>query len=240
MGAGASQRRLFRSEWLLAAVACLQLMGCQSLRHVESREVHWFRDSAEQQADYLQTYAAAEAAVRKLSAGLPSGSWGVILDVDETVLDNSDYQKERDLAGQTWDARSWTAWVHSQRARVLPGAAHFVKVVREELHGQVVLVTNRLEAVCEDTRANLSHEDVHFDRILCDDLGDQDKNARFRRVLDGTAGGPRPLNVLVWIGDNIRDFPLLTQHSPDLSAFGQRYFMLPNPMYGSWEGNAQR
>jgi predicted secreted acid phosphatase len=49
-----------------------------------------------------------------------------------------------------------------------------------------------------------------------------------------------PLAVVMWVGDNIQDFPALTQavldHGPSaLDAFGRTYIMLPNPMYGSWE-----
>ncbi|MFI5257962.1 MAG: HAD family acid phosphatase [Gemmatimonadales bacterium] len=52
-----------------------------------------------------------------------------------------------------------------------------------------------------------------------------------------------PLRVLMWVGDNIQDFPALTQaamRSAPASAFdefGERFVVLPNPMYGSWEGN---
>jgi hypothetical protein len=55
--------------------------------------VHWYRDSAEQKAVYIETYRAAAVAARNLSQGLVPLSWGVILDIDETVLDNSDYEK---------------------------------------------------------------------------------------------------------------------------------------------------
>jgi predicted secreted acid phosphatase len=53
--------------------------------------------------------------------------------------------------------------------------------------------------------------------------------------MEGTPGNP-PLKVLIWVGDNIQDFPNLTQASPgNPGDFGVRYFVLPNPMYGSWQ-----
>jgi len=77
--------------------------------------------------------------------------------------------------------------------------------------------------------------------ILCDQTGDQDKNPRFDAVLAGTTGSLPPVNVLAWLGDNIRDFPKLTQQSPgNENDFGNRFFVLPNPMYGSWVNNPQR
>jgi len=58
-------------------------------------------------------------------------------------------------------------------------------------------------------------------------------------------GGALPslgsLNVIAYVGDNIQDFPGLSQANPgDSSHFGQDFFVLPNPMYGSWVGNIYR
>jgi predicted secreted acid phosphatase len=101
---------------------------------------------------------------------------------------------------------------------------------------RVVLVTNRKQDQCSATEENLHNVGIRYQRILCDRLGDSDKNARFRAVIAGERGVAPPLNVLIWIGDNIQDFPSLTQKDPgDLSTFGTQYFALPNPMYGSWQ-----
>ena len=55
-------------------------------------------------------------------------------------------------------------------------------------------------------------------------------------VIHGESGVVPAINVLIWVGDNIQDFPMLTQANPgDLSSFGTHYFALPNPMYGSWQ-----
>jgi len=197
--------------------------------------IFWFRDSAERKAIYVETYRAATATARAGSAGLAPRSWGVILDIDETVLDNSEYSYRH---GPGWDADSWDAWTRERAARRLPGAREFIDTVLDELHGQVVLITNRAQKECPDTEINLRTEGIRYDRILCDSVGDQDKNARFRLVQQGTAGGSGPLNVLLWVGDNIKDFPQLSQKNPgDAAEFGVRYFVLPNPMYGSWQGN---
>src|SRR5262245_36243227 len=66
--------------------------------------LHWYRDSAEQRAIYVETYSAAAAAARALSNGAAPRSWGVILDVDETVLDNSEYQKRAALSGRGFES----------------------------------------------------------------------------------------------------------------------------------------
>lgn len=69
--------------------------------------------------------------------------------------------------------------------------------------------------------------------------GASDKNPRFAAVARGDATpGSGPLEVLAFLGDNILDFPGLSQSARDESAlvdFGERYFLVPNPMYGSWQ-----
>jgi 5'-nucleotidase (lipoprotein e(P4) family) len=203
---------------------------------VFSDGLHWFRDSAEQQAIYLETYREAAQAARSLSFGLESRSWGVILDVDETVLDNSEYMKRLALNGQQFDPHTWDAWVHERNATALPGAKAFLDSILDQLHGQIVLVTNRTQAQCDATEDNLRRVNLRYSRILCDRDGKGDKNSRFRFVANGEPGAAAPLNVLIWIGDNIRDFPDLDQKFPgDFGKFGTRYFALPNPMYGSWQ-----
>ena len=114
-----------------------------------------------------------------------------------------------------------------------------------ELGGRVVIVTNREQAQCDVTRANLQRVGIAADAVLCKtDPSNSFKDARFEAVAAGTAPSTLPaLRVVMWVGDNIQDFPRLRQ---DLRAqsdsafadFGDRFFLLPNPMYGSWERNA--
>jgi len=159
----------------------------------------------------------------------------VVLDIDETILDNSEYNKERSLAGRIYSAESWDEWVARMQAVQVPGVKDFIDAVRDEMHGQVILITNRTADQCPTTEENLRRQAIRYDRILCDTVGDGDKNGRFRSVIAGSAGVP-PLNVLIWVGDNIQDFPGLSQGAPgDPGNFGLHYFVLPNPMYGSWQ-----
>jgi len=209
-----------------------------------ARDVHWVRDSAEYRAAATQTYRWAAQQVERSAEGKPARGWAVILDADETVLDNSQYQKER--GGQPYSSASWAEWVRRRAAGAVPGAPAFVARVRS-LGGRVVIVTNRTESLCEDTRENLRALSLAVDLVLCrPDAGSSDKNARFQGVARGTASAELPpLEVLAFVGDNIQDFPGLGQDlrkAPEeaLADFGRRYFVLPNPMYGSWEQNPPR
>jgi predicted secreted acid phosphatase len=143
--------------------------------------------------------------------------------------------------GLGYTSESWHAWVARREATPLPGAAAFLARVRE-LGGRVAIVTNRLESECADTEAVFRTHRLVYDVMLCrPDGGPSDKNPRFAAVgaAMGKAGGS-PLDVLAFVGDNILDFPNLSQAAAKqaetvFDPFGVQYFMLPNPMYGSWQ-----
>jgi 5'-nucleotidase (lipoprotein e(P4) family) len=197
--------------------------------------IDWYRRSAEMKAVYLEVYRSAGAVAQEASKHRALGKWGVVLDIDETLLDNSEYQKELAQKGQGYSHATFLAWLKTQKATVLPGAAEFVHSVNYVWHGKVVLVTNQTPEECEQTRQRLTALDIRYDWMLCDGAGTGDKNERFREVQNGDSGQHAPLDVVLWVGDSITDFPKLSQSSPgDLAQFGSRYFALPNPMYGSW------
>jgi len=208
-----------------------------------SLAIRWARDSAEHRAIFLQVYRAATAHVEQEAARRPPGSWAVVLDADETVIDNSLYQLERDRAGLPFDAPSWHAWTRRREALPQPGARAFLVRVRE-LGGRIAIVTNRTVSECPDTEAVFRAHELVFDVMLCKpDAGPSDKNPRFEAVARGTTpAGLPPLEIVAYLGDNIYDFPGLSQEirkqeDAAFAAFGARYFALPNPMYGSWERN---
>lgn len=207
--------------------------------------VHWTRDAAEHDALALQTYRWAGMRLRDIFAGRAAGTWGVILDADETILDNSEYLKERLASAGAFSAESWAAWVRRREADAVPGAKEFVALVHQ-LGGHVAIVTNRDDALCPETRDNIGSLGMVADVVLCRPPSTSDKNPRFASVRDGTATPDLPpIDVVMWVGDNIQDFPSLSQDvrgngDAAYAAFGVRFVVLPNPMYGSWESNPWR
>lgn len=201
--------------------------------------IRWVRDAAEYRAALLQTYRQALQRVEGAAAARRPGSWAVVLDADETVISNLTYQVERARQGLSFTPDSWHAWVMREEATPLPGAAAFLTRVRE-LGGRIAIVTNRRAAECDATVAVFRKHTLPHDVVLCrPDEGPSDKNPRFAAVARGDAiPGQGPLEVIAFVGDNILDFPGLSQAARDeaaLAAFGNRYFLVPNPMYGSWQ-----
>lgn len=204
----------------------------------EPNALHWFRNSVEYRAVALEVYRLATEQVTRQAAGLPRGSWAVVMDADETVLDNSEYQRRIAVRGAPFSQDTWYAWTREQAASAVPGAVEFIRAV-QQLGGRMAIVTNRDQVVCPETEANLKKVGVAADVVLCRaDPAYSDKNPRFRAIAAGTTpAGLPPLRVIAWVGDNILDFPDLDQQTgrTALELFGTRYFMLPNPIYGSWE-----
>ncbi|MCG6954841.1 MAG: 5'-nucleotidase, lipoprotein e(P4) family [Gemmatimonadetes bacterium] len=201
----------------------------------------WVRRSAEYRALSRQAYTLAAAHLRDTVPTLGDATWGVILDADETVLDNSEYERRRALLDSAYTEASWAEWVNEAAAPAVPGAVTFTRTVHA-LGGRVVIVTNRADVLCGPTRANLDRLGVDPDLVLCQRPGEGDKNPRFRRVQEGTASPDLPaLTVVEWLGDNIQDFPGLTQamrgDAAAYAPFGHAFFVIPNPMYGSWQRN---
>jgi 5'-nucleotidase (lipoprotein e(P4) family) len=203
--------------------------------------IRWVRDAAEYRALVLQTYRLATVHVETETKGRAAGTWAVVLDADETIISNVTYQQERARQGLPYSTESWAAWVKRREATPIPGAAAFLTRVRA-LGGRIAVVTNRLQSECDDTAAVFARHQLIYDAMLCrPNGGPSDKNPRFRAVAAGqTPAGASPLEVVAFVGDNIQDFPGLGQAVKEqgeagLAAFGSRFFVLPNPMYGSWQ-----
>jgi 5'-nucleotidase (lipoprotein e(P4) family) len=206
--------------------------------------LHWFRNSAEYRALALQSYRIAGSELAKAAAARKAGDrpWAVILDADETVLDNSGYEKELLDQGVKHTPAHWSDWVGRKQEPLVPGALAFVQGVRS-LGGRIAIVSNRTTAECPDTAATFVERGVPYDVLLCKSTDQKDKLSRFDEVASGAAfKDKQAVDVLMWVGDNILDFPGLSQAArkePEgaFEAFGARFVILPNPVYGSWESN---
>lgn len=215
--------------------------------------LHWSRTAAEHRAIFEQTFRLAAERLEELADGREPGTWAVSVDADETLIDNSQYDLDTARRGEEFNQESWHEWVLQKAAPALPGAAGFTMRV-QELGGIVAVVTNRRAHQCAPTAENLRRVGIAFDIALCRaEVGE--KEPRWNALQEGTAASwpgvqlgsetsPGAVEVLMWVGDNIGDFPDLDQSARKregrLTEFGDRYFALPNPMYGSWEDNPKK
>jgi 5'-nucleotidase (lipoprotein e(P4) family) len=226
------------------------------MAHENLNAVIWMQTALEYEASALQAYRLAQL---QLDAALADPSWtaaieqtgdasklppAVILDVDETVLDNSYYQARMVRDNTAYAAATWDPWVQEARATAIPGAREFTEyAVRKGV--TVFYVTNRAANLEEATRKNLAAEQFPLagglDTIL----------ARGERPeWSASAKGPRRAHVareyriLLLVGDDLGDFVVEAVGTPQERRahtqpyenwWGRRWIMLPNPTYGSWE-----
>jgi 5'-nucleotidase (lipoprotein e(P4) family) len=202
-------------------------------------EIKWVRDSREFPTLVRQTYRLAGERVLAAAARLPAGSrWAVILDVDETTLDNSVYQLERVAYGARSDSAAWNAWVRRRQAVPVPGVVEFLNAVRAA-GGRVAFIGNREDALAGPTRENLAMHGLYRDGDrLCLRAPDGPASKRGRRSEVRAGTGPcawpnEPLTVLAYVGDTLGDFP---EADEEPGEFGERFFIIPNPLYGTWDG----
>ncbi|KGM53411.1 acid phosphatase [Lysobacter arseniciresistens ZS79] len=223
--------------------------------------VLWMQASSEYRAAAAQTWRAAAA---RLDAALADPGWdalvpaergnpatglppAVIVDVDETVLDNSPYQARLVADGVEYASASWAAWVDERRATPVPGVLEFARAAQAR-GVTIVYISNRTEAMQDATIANLraaglpvAGEAVFLGKGTvvegCTSADSGDKACR-RRL----AG--RDYRVLMQFGDQLGDFMAVEPNTPAARAalmathggwFGERWWMLPNPSYGDWQ-----
>lgn len=214
--------------------------------------VLWVQRSAEYRAGALQAY---RQATTNLARALADPDWtaaleqaeidpqlppAVIVDVDETVLDNSCYQARLIRDGDSYGPATWDPWVEEACAPPVPGALEFcLEAARQG--ATVFYVTNRRAHLRAATRRNLALWGFPLRADLETVLprtDERDKSGRRAQV----AATHR---VLLQVGDNAADFSALFDsveaRARDAAVttyqawWGERWILLPNPMYGAWE-----
>jgi 5'-nucleotidase (lipoprotein e(P4) family) len=164
----------------------------------------------------------------------------VIVDVDETVLDNSPYQAKLVKERRPFEGKTWTEWCDRAEATALPGAVEFLRYANSR-GVRVFYITNRRVAEKDGTARNLR-------KLGFPDVTDETLLIR----TDGSAKEPRRQSVaakyriVLLMGDNLNDFAEIFEKSKTIDSrlvaaeqnknqWGSRFIVLPNPMYGAWE-----
>ncbi|MCI0695423.1 hypothetical protein L0337_25865 [candidate division KSB1 bacterium] len=218
----------------------------------------YMQTAAEYRACCLQIYECAE---RRLEVILQAGQLAfpkpaVVMDLDETVLDNSTfqtflYQNNLEYTDALWEVFEKD---YPDEVALVPGAKDFI--AKAESHGvTVVYLSNRSETNRQSTIQALERLEINTgniaERLLLKKKGESsDKSARREEIA-------RRYNILLYIGDNLRDFSesfavaklrstSAEAHLTEIerryaradsaaSHWGMDWFILPNPVYGEWE-----
>lgn len=212
----------------------------------------YVQSSAEYRAAAMQTFAAARRALDEALADPsrvgaieemnedPAQPPAIIVDADETVLDNTPFEARVILKGMSYDEAMWKQWTSEGAAGAIPGAGEFLAYAKSR-GVTVFYVTNRDEDERPGTMSNLRKLgyplEENVQTLLLRENKVSDKSARRKSVADR-------YRVLLLAGDDLNDFANMRrapwQERDELITrmkdwWGTRWFMLPNPMYGSWE-----
>lgn len=207
----------------------------------------WYHKSAEKNALYHEIFQLSKPALlnaKKLDVK-PGTECGVVFDIDETLLDDSSYGYNNVKNNKVFDDRSWNQFLNDKVSTALPGAKDITAYVHS-LGCKVNLVSNRDIRSLKVTDEVLRRQGIYYDQILLAKPSYHgDKNSRFEAIKKGVS--PSHLKykqtIIAFYGDNIQDFPQSYQsqyadgsiYGSLYKNFGIYYFVLPNPMYGSWE-----
>jgi 5'-nucleotidase (lipoprotein e(P4) family) len=238
---------------------CALSVELSNITYPLSNSVKWQTTSKEY--GYLTSVTYQRATDVLNSKTLPTTPWVVVMDVDETVLDNSQYQVNVEKNGAGYSPKTWSEWVASEQATLVLGVKTFIQTVFKQ-GGKLALITNRNRAQDNHTWENLQALGIPVStdntcimgRISADKAAIDgetiinDKDLRRQQIESGTAScyalnSSRKslfpaLKIIMQVGDNIEDFSGITQEEADIKMLlpraNEELILLPNPMYGSW------
>lgn len=250
-----------RRMWLgltLAALVCFHATFAQTaatapddckvpLNEYQAGAILWTQTSGEARALAYQAFTLARMMLDqdlrlKRRGGLRRA---VVVDVDETVLDNSRYQATLLKSRQPYDSNTWTDWVKLEQAEAIPGAVDFLRYAASR-GVRVFYVTNRKVVEKDATAANLrklGFPDVSDETLLVrTDPKSSSKEPRRNEI-------GRRYRIVLLMGDNLNDFDKVFEDGKTVEGrlaaveqskgrFGTRFIVLPNVMYGDWENAA--
>lgn len=215
----------------------------------------WMQRSVEYKANSLAVYALGKI---QLDKALADRNWtaateqtgnyqdlppAVVLDLDETAMDNSAYQAGLVTTNGEFSPKTWDAWVKAEKATAVPGAVEFTQYA-ESKGVKVFYVTNRNADQEEPTRHNAQALGFPMG-------GNVDTFLMSKEKPDwGSAKGTRrayiakDYRIVLLFGDNFGDFSdayngseadRLKAFETVKEHFGRDWLMLANPGYGSFE-----
>lgn len=238
-----------RPKFGILVVFALMMLGMAGSPHSNpavSRNEHmvlsvlWFQTAAEMRALSYQSFNLAKMRIeRDIAINKTAKKRAVVIDIDETVLDNSPHMAKLIKESQNFPY-AWADWVNAAHADPLPGALEFLEYAVSKGY-DVFYVSNRsAKTEKEGTIRNLKAkgfpqaEEAHV--LLLTETSSKEPR---RNAIEQTH------EIVLLMGDNLNDLAKVFEKRSTAdrfaevdrvkSEFGQRFIVFPNPMYGEWE-----
>lgn len=163
----------------------------------------------------------------------------VVVDIDETMLDNSPAQAAGIMTNTSFNQKDWARWTEMRKAKAIPGAVDFANYA-ESAGVKVVYVSNRDEsekAATIDNLKSVGFPDISAENVLLRTT-ESTKEPRRTKIAETH-------RIVILIGDNLNDHAnyfekksvadRFAETDRVRELFGTRFIVLPNAMYGEWE-----
>jgi 5'-nucleotidase (lipoprotein e(P4) family) len=164
----------------------------------------------------------------------------VVLDIDETILDNSPYAAWMAKTGNPWANETWEAWCNEAVAGAVPGSLDFTLFLQKN-NIEIFYISNRPASTKSNTVLNMKNIGFPF--------SDDEHTALMETTSDKT---PRIENIkkqgrkiILYAGDNLDDFDSSIRRlnneervkwtDGQIENFGAYWIVLPNAVYGTFE-----
>jgi len=209
--------------------------------HYLTASTLWHQTSGEFRALSYQAYQMAKFQLdHQLSKPYKGKKRALVVDIDDTLLSGAPYEAML-IKNKKAYPHKWLDFVNSGKGLALPGSLEFLKYA-DSKGIKIFYITNRKERARKGTLANLKK--VGFPHPDTENLfmrtTDKSKEARRNHV-------KKTHHIVMLIGDSLGDFDKVfdakqmadRNKSVDLnkSNFGTKFIILPNAMYGDWEGS---
>ncbi|NPD47563.1 MULTISPECIES: 5'-nucleotidase, lipoprotein e(P4) family [unclassified Lentimicrobium] len=233
---------------LLVPVLGMMIFSCQCETKTEDVKDNdallystlFVQRAAEYKALCYQAYNSAHLSLdEKVENYEGSKKLAVVVDIDETVLDNSPHAA-RSILENTNYPKYWDEWCNLAEAKVIPGSLAFLKYA-ETKGVETFYISNRKAHLTAVTLKNLQAHGFPFadETHIMLRTSTSDKEERRNKVRETH-------DIIILCGDNLGDFSSEyddknTKTRNELAAnqvdeFGATYIVLPNPTYGAWLG----
>mgnify|MGYP002395667128 CR=1 FL=1 len=201
--------------------------------------VLWYQKATEMQAIYYQCFNWAKIRIDQSLEENENLNKAVVVDIDETMLDNSPFETRAINTGEGYSRETWSEWTSRANATALPGAVAFSHYAKEK-GVEVFYISNRSVKDFDVTLENLKKEGFAYadSSHLLLKSNTSSKTLRRNKV-------KKDHEIILLIGDNLGDFSEIFEDRSDnygfaaveanKEKFGKKFIVLPNPMYGNWE-----
>ncbi len=178
--------------------------------------------------------------VKKLPKAERKMPRAIIVDIDETVLDNSPAQARGVRTNTPYNSKDWYMWSNMGKAKAVPGSVEFLNYAVSK-GVKVFYISNRDDKNEKQTTIEnlkrVGFNDINAENVMLRTT-ESGKEAR-RSVVSAN------YRVLMLVGDNLDDFTSAFEKKSVADRFGEtdkakalwgkKFIVLPNAMYGTWE-----